>query len=148
MKITFLIYDCRVFKIMVLPLASKKRVRRRIYQRKYTVRRRIYQRKYKVRCRIYQRKYMSQNVVTVHSAMCAQRRLRSDCASAQSDQSLCCTHEETLHHWLSTKRPVKILIRLIWNVAGHMSVGALSDVAAHKVKYIEMSCVMFLLATT
>ena len=32
--------------------------------------------------------------------------------SAQSDQKLCCPHEETLHPWLSKMRPVKILIRL------------------------------------
>ena len=44
--------------------------------------------------------------------MCVQRRLRSACASAQSDQSLCCPHEETLHPWLIKMRPVKILIRL------------------------------------
>ena len=44
--------------------------------------------------------------------MRAQQRLRSACAFAQSDQSLRCPHEETLHPWLSQKRPVKILIRL------------------------------------
>ena len=32
--------------------------------------------------------------------MCVQQRLKSACASAQSDQSLRCPHEETLHHWL------------------------------------------------
>ena len=44
--------------------------------------------------------------------MCAQRRLKSACASAQSDQSLRCSHEETLNPCLSKMRPVKILIRL------------------------------------
>ena len=42
--------------------------------------------------------------------MCVRRRLRSDCASAQSDQSLRCPHEETLYPGLSKIRPVKILI--------------------------------------
>ena len=41
-----------------------------------------------------------------------QRRLRSDCAFAQSDQSLRCPHEEIYYPWLSTMSPVKILIRL------------------------------------
>ena len=44
--------------------------------------------------------------------MCAQRRLRSACPSAQFDQSLRCPHEETLHPWLSKMRQVKILNRL------------------------------------
>ena len=44
--------------------------------------------------------------------MCAQRRLKSACASAQSDQNLCCPHEETLHPWLSRMRTTKIPIRL------------------------------------
>ena len=37
----------------------------------------------------------------VLSDMCAQRRLISACACAQSDHSLRCPHEENLHHWLS-----------------------------------------------
>ena len=45
------------------------------------------------------------------SYMCAQQRLKSACASAQSDQCLRCPHEEALHPWLSEMRPVKILIR-------------------------------------
>ena len=44
--------------------------------------------------------------------MCAQRRLKSACASAQSDQSLRYPHEETAHLWLSKMRPVKIMISL------------------------------------
>ena len=44
--------------------------------------------------------------------ICAQRRHKSACASDQSDQSLRCPHEETLHPWLSKTCPVKILIRL------------------------------------
>ena len=48
----------------------------------------------------------------VHHNKCAQRRLSSACASTQFDQRLRCLYEETLHHWLSKMRPVKILIRL------------------------------------
>ena len=42
--------------------------------------------------------------------MCAQRRLKSACAFAQSD--LHRLHKETLHPWLSKMRTVMILIRL------------------------------------
>ena len=44
--------------------------------------------------------------------VCAQRRLRSAWASAQSDQSLRCPHEEALDPKLSIKRTVKTLISL------------------------------------
>ena len=44
--------------------------------------------------------------------VCAQRRLRSAWASAQSDQSLRCPHEETLDPKLPTERTAKTLIRL------------------------------------
>ena len=44
--------------------------------------------------------------------MCAQRRLRSDCASAQSDQSLRCPIQETWAPLPCKKRPAKTLIRL------------------------------------
>ena len=37
---------------------------------------------------------------------CAQRRLKSNCVSTQSFQSLHCPHEETLHPWLS-KMPIE-----------------------------------------
>ena len=43
---------------------------------------------------------------------CAQRRHRSACASAQSDQSLRCPHEETLGPQLPIERTAKTLIRL------------------------------------
>ena len=46
------------------------------------------------------------------SGMCAQRRLRSACASAQSDQSLRCPHEETLGPQLPIEHTAKTLIRL------------------------------------
>ena len=49
---------------------------------------------------------------SVPSDMCVQRRLKSACASAQSDQSLRSPQEETVQLWLSTVRPVKILISL------------------------------------
>ena len=48
----------------------------------------------------------------VTSHMFAHRRLKSGCASAQSDHNLRCPREETLLLWLSERRPVKILIRL------------------------------------
>ena len=48
----------------------------------------------------------------IPSDMCAQRRLQSASASAQSDYSLHCPHEETLHSWLFKMRSVKIRIRL------------------------------------
>ena len=44
--------------------------------------------------------------------MCAQRKLRSAWASAQSDQSLRCPHEESLGPWLPIERTAKTLIRL------------------------------------
>ena len=44
--------------------------------------------------------------------MCAQRRLRSAWASAQSDQSLRCPHEESLGPELPNERTAKTLIRL------------------------------------
>ena len=47
----------------------------------------------------------------VPSCMCAQRRLKSACASAYSDQCLCCPPEEIMHPWLSKMRPEKIFMR-------------------------------------
>ena len=44
--------------------------------------------------------------------MCAQRRLKSTCAPAQSHQILYRSHEGTSYPWLSKMRPVKILISL------------------------------------
>ena len=41
---------------------------------------------------------------------CAKRRLKSACASAQSDQSHRCPHEETMHPWLS-----KCAKRVFWS---------------------------------
>ena len=54
--------------------------------------------------------------------MCHQRRLKSACASAQSNPSVRCPFEETLHPWLSKVHTVKNMIslrilqmhRLIW----------------------------------
>ena len=43
---------------------------------------------------------------------CIQRRFKSDCASAQSDQSLSSPHEEMLDTWLPLEHTLKILIRL------------------------------------
>ena len=44
--------------------------------------------------------------------LCAQQRLRSAWTSAQSDQSLCCPHEEALGPQLPIERTAKTLIRL------------------------------------
>ena len=44
--------------------------------------------------------------------LCAQQRLRSAWASAQSDQSLRCPHEESLGPYLPIERTEKTLIRL------------------------------------
>ena len=53
---------------------------------------------------------MRENILSV---MWIQRRLKSACASAQSDQNLRCLHEKkTLYLWLSKMCPDKILIRL------------------------------------
>ena len=65
----------------------------------------------------------------------ALRRHRSSCASAQSDQSFHCPHEETLHSWLSKMRPVKILIRLR-KCAGWSE----SSLGGHIWKYIFWRC--------
>ena len=46
------------------------------------------------------------------NGMCAQRRLRSACASAQSDQRLHCPHEQSCGPQLPTERTAKTLIRL------------------------------------
>ena len=46
------------------------------------------------------------------SGVCAQRSLRSAWASAQSDQSLRCPHEESLSHKLPIEQTAKTLIRL------------------------------------
>ena len=48
----------------------------------------------------------------VRADMCAQHRPKSPCASAQSDQRLCCPLEETLHSLLSKMFLENILIRL------------------------------------
>ena len=58
--------------------------------------------------------------------LCAQRRLRSAWASAQSDQSLCCLHEETLGplitYWAHSEDSDQTgwMPRLIWVFAGHI----------------------------
>ena len=65
------------------------------------------------------------------SDMCAQRRLKSACASAQSDQSLRYPHEDTLYPWLSKMYPVKILIRL-----RECAVWSESSLGAHEWSYV------------
>ena len=59
----------------------------------------------------------------VLSDICAQRRLKSACASAHSDQSLRCPHKETLHPWLfnapsEDSDQTARMRRLIWIFAG------------------------------
>ena len=71
----------------------------------------------------------------VPSVMCAQRRLKSDCASLQPDQSHRCPHEETLHpgypkytqgRFRSDCANAQSDLNLRW---AHMSEGTFSDIA-------------------
>ena len=55
---------------------------------------------------------MSRDMTKPTKWLCAQRRLRSAWASAQSDQSLRCPHEESLGPQLPIKRTANNLIRL------------------------------------
>ena len=64
----------------------------------------------------------------VPSHMCAKGRLKSACASAQSDLSFPCPHEETLHPKMRT---VKILIRL-----GECAGWSESSLGAHVRRYV------------
>ena len=56
---------------------------------------------------------------TKQNDLCAQRKLRSACASVQSDQSLCCSHEEATH-WAHSKDSDQTgwMSRLMWVFAG------------------------------
>ena len=56
--------------------------------------------------------YVSRDMTKPTKWVCAQRRLRSAWASAQSDQSLRCLHKESLGPWLPNERKAKTLIRL------------------------------------
>ena len=56
--------------------------------------------------------YMSHDMTKPAKWLCAQRRLRSAWASAQSDQSLRGPHEEALGPYLPIKRTAKTRIRL------------------------------------
>ena len=64
--------------------------------------------------------------------MCAQWRLRSAWASTQSDQSLCCQHEERLGPLLPIKHTVKTLIGL-----GECPDQSESSLGAH---FLVLSC--------
>ena len=60
----------------------------------------------------------------IPSDMCTQRRLKSACASAQSDQSLCSPLEETLHPWQAKMHredsdQTARMRRLIWIFSGN-----------------------------
>ena len=65
------------------------------------------------------------------SDMCGLRKLRSDCADAQSDLSLCCPPEEHFDQWLSREGAAKNLMSLCkyagWSV---------SSMCAHVKRYI------------
>ena len=56
--------------------------------------------------------YMNRRMTKPKNGHCAQRRHRSAWASAQSDQSLRCPHQETLGPQLPIERTAKTLIRL------------------------------------
>ena len=56
--------------------------------------------------------HFSRNMTKPTKWVCAQRRLRSAWASAQSDQSLRCPHEESLGSYLPIERKAETLIRL------------------------------------
>ena len=72
------------------------------------------------------------------SDICAQRRLESISAFAQSDQSLHCPHKEISHPWLSKMRLVKILIRLR-ECTGWFE----SSLGAHVRRYVFWRCGSF-----
>ena len=61
---------------------------------------------------IWVRVYMSRDMTKPTKRLCTQRRLRSAWASAPSDQSLRCPHEEALGPLLRIERTAKTLIRL------------------------------------
>ena len=71
----------------------------------------------------------------VRKRMCAQRRLKSACASAHSDQSICYPHEENLRPWLSKMRPVKILVKLRERASLSES-----SLGAHVQRYVFWRC--------
>ena len=56
--------------------------------------------------------HMSRAMTKPTKRLCVQRKLRSAWASAQSDQSPRCPHEETLGSYLPTERTAKTLIKL------------------------------------
>ena len=67
--------------------------------------------------------------VNTPSDICFQWRFRSLCTSAQSDQSLPCSHQEAMHSWLYQMCLVKTdqiaqQLWLIWIFAGHTYLNA------------------------
>ena len=85
--------------------------------------------------------------------MCGQRKLRSACASAHSDQSLRCPHvKETWYPYLSKMRRMKNLIRLCKCTGlSESSLGAhfrrsFSDVAANLIRFANL-CAFYYLQT-
>ena len=65
-----------------------------------------------VQSHIWNHNKMSRDMTKPTKCLCPQRRLRSAWASAQSDHSLRCPHEECLGTWLPIERTAKTLIRL------------------------------------
>ena len=61
------------------------------------------------------------------------------CISGQSDQSLCCPHKETLHHWLNVSSEDSGQTADLNLCRKHMFEGMFSDIAAH----IRMMSVLF-----
>ena len=74
----------------------------------------------------------------VPSDLCTQRRLKSACTSAQSDQSLHFHREEIFHPCLPKVCPVKILIRLCECVGWSESL-----LGTHVRRYIFSHCSLF-----
>ena len=69
---------------------------------------------------------------------CAPNKDSNQTAHSRSLISLCCPHENTLHHWLFKLCPMKILIRLraVWSkssLGAQVHFLAFSDVATHMI---------------
>ena len=86
---------------------------------------------------------------SVHSEMCAERRFKSACASAQFDQSPCCPHEEFLHPFAIQNAPSEDsdqtahLRSLIWIFAG-CTWPKVRFLTRSKVRFcIPYSCILF-----
>ena len=82
--------------------------------------------------------------------LCTEQRLRSAWASAQSDQHLCCLHEETLGPKLPIQRTAKALIRLAYmpdHPTGEKSHGISNDLMVLR-RGMPISRFFFLISST